>query len=88
MERLVRQHPFDEHLHAQLMLALYRDGRQGEAVATYRRLRDNLRENLGIDPGPAAAGLDCAILRQDTAIAAPAPAPAAAVRSRRNCLRP
>lgn len=74
LERLVRQHPFDEHLHAQLMLALYRDGRQGEAVATYRRLRDNLRENLGLDPGPRLRDLECAILRQDTAIAAPAAA--------------
>ncbi|MEU8112555.1 BTAD domain-containing putative transcriptional regulator [Micromonospora sp. NPDC048947] len=74
LERLVRQHPFDEHLHAQLMLALYRDGRQGEAVATYRRLRDNLRENLGLDPGPRLRDLECAILRQDTAIAAPATA--------------
>ncbi|MEU8422990.1 BTAD domain-containing putative transcriptional regulator [Micromonospora sp. NPDC048835] len=72
LERLVRQHPLDEHLHAQLMLALYRDGRQGDAVATYRRLRDNLRENLGIDPGPRLRDLECAILRQDTAIAAPA----------------
>ncbi|RZT80429.1 DNA-binding SARP family transcriptional activator [Micromonospora violae] len=74
LEQLVRQHPFDEHLHAQLMLALYRDGRQSEAVATYRRLRDSLRENLGIDPGPRLRDLECAILRQDTAIAAPAPA--------------
>ncbi|MCG5443379.1 tetratricopeptide repeat protein [Micromonospora sp. NIE79] len=74
LERLVRQHPFDEHLHAQLMLALYRDGRQGEAVATYRRLRDNLRENLGLDPGPRLRDLECAILRQDSAIAAPAAA--------------
>ncbi|MFF0154436.1 BTAD domain-containing putative transcriptional regulator [Micromonospora sp. NPDC005203] len=79
LERLVRQHPFDEHLHAQLMLALYRDGRQGEAVTTYRRLRDTLRENLGIDPSPRLRDLECAILRQDSAIAAPAaPAPAAA----------
>ncbi|WP_433126310.1 BTAD domain-containing putative transcriptional regulator [Micromonospora sp. CA-240977] len=73
LERLVRQHPFDEHLHAQLMLALYRDGRQGEAVATYRRLRDTLRENLGIDPSPRLRDLECAILRQDSTIAAPAP---------------
>ncbi|WCN84740.1 AfsR/SARP family transcriptional regulator [Micromonospora sp. LH3U1] len=79
LERLVRQHPFDEHLHAQLMLALYRDGRQGEAVATYRRLRDTLRENLGIDPSPRLRDLESAILRQDTAIAAPAPAAAAQV---------
>lgn len=79
LERLVRQHPLDEHLHAQLMLALYRDGRQGDAVATYRRLRDNLRENLGIDPGPRLRDLERAILRQDTAIAAPAPVAAAPV---------
>ncbi|MEU7752850.1 BTAD domain-containing putative transcriptional regulator [Micromonospora sp. NPDC049171] len=77
LERLVRQHPLDEHLHAQLMLALYRDGRQGEAVATYRRLRDTLRESLGIDPSPRLRDLECAILRQDTAIAAPAPVTAA-----------
>ncbi|SCG49534.1 AfsR/SARP family transcriptional regulator [Micromonospora humi] len=79
LERLVRQHPFDENLHAQLMLALYRDGRQGEAVATYRRLRDTLRENLGIDPSPRLRDLECAVLRQDPAIAAPDPvvAPAA-----------
>ncbi|MGC5290643.1 BTAD domain-containing putative transcriptional regulator [Micromonospora sp. DT231] len=74
LERLVRQHPFDEHLHAQLMLALYRDGRAVEAVATYRRLRDTLREHLGIDPSPRLRDLECAILRQDSAIAAPAPA--------------
>ncbi|MET8251851.1 BTAD domain-containing putative transcriptional regulator [Micromonospora sp. NPDC005197] len=77
LERLVRQHPFDEHLHAQLMLALYRDGRQGEAVTTYRRLRDALRDNLGIDPSPRLRDLERAILRQDTAIAAPAPTPTA-----------
>lgn len=76
LERLVRQHPFDEHLHAQLMLALYRDGRQGEAVATYRRLRDTLREHLGIDPSPGLRDLECAVLRQDPGIAAPAPAAA------------
>ncbi|MFC7709959.1 AfsR/SARP family transcriptional regulator [Micromonospora lupini] len=79
LERLVRQHPFDEHLHAQLMLALYRDGRQGEAVTTYRRLRDALRDNLGIDPSPRLRDLERAILRQDTAIAAPAPVATARV---------
>ncbi|MFI6132647.1 BTAD domain-containing putative transcriptional regulator [Micromonospora sp. NPDC051141] len=76
LERLVRQHPFDEHLHAQLMVALYRDGRQGEAVATYRRLRDSLREHLGLDPSPRLRDLECAVLRQDPGLAAPAPAAA------------
>jgi DNA-binding SARP family transcriptional activator len=74
LERLVRQHPFDEQLHAQLMLALYRDGRQGEAVATYRRLRDALKDDLGIDPSPRLQDLETAILRRETAIAAPVPA--------------
>ncbi|WP_326549406.1 AfsR/SARP family transcriptional regulator [Micromonospora sp. NBC_01813] len=75
LERLVRQHPFDEQLHAQLILALYRSGRQGEAVAMFRRLREALNEHLGIDPSPELRALEMAILRQDTAIAAPAPAP-------------
>ncbi|HZN17944.1 MAG TPA: BTAD domain-containing putative transcriptional regulator, partial [Micromonosporaceae bacterium] len=73
LERLVRQHPFDEQLHAQLMLALYRTGRQGEAVATFRRLCDSLDEHLGIDPSPQLRDLELAILRQDPAIGAPAP---------------
>ena len=74
LERLVRQYPFDEQLHAHLMLALYRDGRQGEAVAMFRRLREALNENLGIDPTLELRELEMAILRQDSAIAAPVPA--------------
>ncbi|MEQ4305384.1 BTAD domain-containing putative transcriptional regulator [Plantactinospora sp. B6F1] len=79
LERLVRQHPFDEQLHAQLMLALYRDGRQGEAVAMFRRLRAALSDNLGIDPSPELRDLEKAILRQDRSIAVPAPPAARSV---------
>ena len=68
LERLTRQHPFHEHIHAQLMLALYRSGRQADALTTYRRLRGSLSEELGIDPSPHLRDLEAAILRQDNAL--------------------
>ena len=68
LEELARQRPLDEQVHGQLMLALYRSGRQDEALATFRRLRDTLVEKLGIDPGPRLRELETAILRQDPAI--------------------
>ncbi|MDN5858983.1 MAG: winged helix-turn-helix domain-containing protein [Pseudonocardia sp.] len=49
----------------QLMLALYRLGRQADALATYRRLRDTLREELGVEPNPDLRRLERQILRQD-----------------------
>jgi predicted ATPase len=51
LQRLVDRHPWREHLHAQLMLALYRSGRQADALETYRRAREVLVEELGIEPG-------------------------------------
>ncbi|GAA1018186.1 hypothetical protein Aple_033920 [Acrocarpospora pleiomorpha] len=72
---LAELHPFDEDLHGQLMLALYRSGRQADALAVFRRLRDRLREDLGIDPGVPLRELEAAILRQDPGLdRAPVPA--------------
>jgi DNA-binding SARP family transcriptional activator/tetratricopeptide (TPR) repeat protein len=54
-----------EHVHAQLMLALYRGGRQADALAVYQRLRRTLGDELGIDPIQSLRELETAILRQD-----------------------
>lgn len=74
LERLVADHPLDEQIHAQLMLALYRNGRQADALGVYRRLRQTLGEELGIDPSQLLRDLETGILRQDPALDAPTPA--------------
>ena len=74
LERMVAAHPLDEQVHGQLMVALYRAGRQADALAVYRRLRQTLGEELGIDPSQPLRDLETAILRQDPALDAPAPA--------------
>ncbi|MFI5912632.1 BTAD domain-containing putative transcriptional regulator [Dactylosporangium sp. NPDC051541] len=71
LEQLTREHPFDEQLHGQLMLALYRMGRQADALSTFQRLRRTLRDDLGIEPGPALRELESAMLRQDEHLDAP-----------------
>jgi YVTN family beta-propeller protein len=76
LETLVSQHPYRERLRAQLMVALYRCGRQAEALDAYRRARRTLAEELGIDPGPRLSELERAILRQDPSLEAPPQAPA------------
>ena len=68
LERLVAEHPLAERLRGQLMLALYRSGRQAEALAAYRSARETLVEQLGIEPGPALRHLEQAILKQDPAL--------------------
>jgi YVTN family beta-propeller protein len=73
----VAEHPWRERLHAQLMLALYRSGRQAEALAAYRQARGVLVEQLGVEPGPELRRLQHAILEQDPALDAPARAGAA-----------
>jgi DNA-binding SARP family transcriptional activator len=65
LETLVHAHPLRERLRAQLMLALYRAGRQAEALATYRDLRNVLVSELGIEPSRSLQELEQAILRQD-----------------------
>jgi DNA-binding SARP family transcriptional activator len=73
IELLVRQHPLRERPRALLMLALYRCGRQAEALAAYRDARTALVDELGIEPGAALQELERAILRQDPQLAVDGP---------------
>jgi DNA-binding SARP family transcriptional activator/class 3 adenylate cyclase len=68
LEALVRLHPLREHLHGQLMLALYRSGRQADALAAYRAARKTLVNELGIEPSVGLQRLEQAILAQDPAL--------------------
>ncbi|MFD7031452.1 BTAD domain-containing putative transcriptional regulator [Streptomyces sp. NPDC059917] len=71
LRELVARSPLHEALRGQLMLALYRCGRQAEALEEYARIRELLVEELGIDPGPQLSGMYQAILRDSPEIAAP-----------------
>jgi DNA-binding SARP family transcriptional activator len=73
LEQMVADHPLDEQIRGHLMLALYRSGRQADALAAYQRLRHTLADELGIDPSQALRDLHAAILRQDSSLDAPAP---------------
>jgi predicted ATPase len=68
LEALLESHPLRERLRGQLMLALYRCGRQAEALATYRDGRRRLVDELGIEPSASLQRLEQAILRQDPAL--------------------
>ena len=75
LEALCREHPLRERLWELLILALYRSGRQAEALRAYTEIRDRLVGELGIDPGPALRELQARILAQDPSLA-PASGPA------------
>ena len=78
LERAVAAEPHDERVLRQLMLALYRDGRQADALARYRDGRQRLAGDLGIEPGVDLRALEQAILQHDPGLAAPVREPTAA----------
>ncbi|HYZ76444.1 MAG TPA: BTAD domain-containing putative transcriptional regulator [Gaiellaceae bacterium] len=73
IRRLAREHPTREGLQALTMLALYRCGRQSEALAVYGETRVRLREEFGLEPGPVLRELERRILQHDPQLAAPEP---------------
>jgi len=75
LDPLVAEHPYRERLRAQLMLALYRSGRQAEALEAYQAARRMLVDDLGIEPGRRLQELERAILSHDPSLDAPAAAP-------------
>src|SRR5215831_819489 len=72
LQQLAGSEPLRERLHELLMLALYRAGRQADALAAYRQARATLINELGIEPGPALRGLHQQMLAGDPALAVPA----------------
>ena len=72
LEQLVRRHPLRERLCSQLMLALYRSGRQAEALEIYRQTRRTFADELGLEPSPTLQQVERAILTHDPALQAPA----------------
>ncbi|MFD2686555.1 BTAD domain-containing putative transcriptional regulator [Streptomyces phyllanthi] len=75
LTELVAAHPLDERFREMLMLALYRSGRQAEALAAYRQAQSLLADELGVDPGPALRSMYERIVRADTALMLTAPSP-------------
>ena len=68
LEQLAGAHPLRERLHGLLMLALYRDGRQADALEVYARARAQLVDGLGLEPGPALRALQTEILEQASSL--------------------
>ena len=68
LSELVQRLPLRERIHEQLVLALYRSGRQAEALRAYEDVRRTLSEELGLDPGPELRGLERAVLHHDPAL--------------------
>ena len=73
LPRLIDQHPLEERLRAQLMVALYRSGRQADALVAYQDFRRLLGDELGLDPGPDLREIERKVLSQDPALVAPSP---------------
>ena len=84
LEELVGLHPLRERLWGQLMIALYRSGRQADALAAYHRLRASLTEDLGIEPSVPLQELEQQILRQDRGLHASPARPKAVSPARTN----
>ena len=83
LERLVAANRLHERLRGQLILALYRAGRQAEALQVYQEGRQELAGELGLDPGPVLRELERRVLSHDPSLALPEAVPAAAARPRR-----
>ena len=71
LDALAAEHPLREHVHGQRMLALYRCGRQSEALGAYRDARASLVEEIGVEPGADLRRLHDDILAQDPALELP-----------------
>ncbi len=80
LELAVALDPYRERFHAQLMVALYRCGRQADALAAFQRARSRLADDLGLDPGRELRDLERAVLRQAPELDAPSPSPPLGVR--------
>jgi YVTN family beta-propeller protein len=83
LRTLVERYPLDERLRRQQMLALYRCGRHNDALETYRALRTQLNDELGLEPSTETRRLEQAILSQDAALGPVARLPLALLRKRR-----
>ena len=85
LEALCRDHSLRERLWELLMLALYRAGRQAEALRAFAEIRDRLVDELGIDPGSSLRDLEARILDHDPSLAGEQPAPAHTARRCHRC---
>jgi YVTN family beta-propeller protein len=75
LDALVAEHPYRERFRGQLMLALYRSGRQADALAAYRAARDASIDGLGLEPGPELRALERSVLEQDPSLDSPVAPP-------------